>query len=160
MKPDTTINQDEISAYLDGELTPRERQAVETRLANDETFREELLRTEKAWQLLDTLPRTRLDTSFTETTMELVAANVAEHRPTWLPSWLDTTRGMAAVVAIMVGISAFAAVRMLPHPDDFLLENYGAINNLEKYQEVRSLDRLIDLADSNLFPAPETDDAP
>jgi anti-sigma factor RsiW len=160
MKQETTLNQDEISAYLDGELTPQERLAVETRLANDAAFREELLRTEAAWQLLDTLPRTRLDTSFTETTMELVAAKAAERRFKWLPSWMATTRGVAAIFAILVGLSAFAAVRMMPRSDDFLLENYGAINNLEKYQEVLSLDRLIEVADSNLFASQEVENAP
>jgi anti-sigma factor RsiW len=72
--PDT----EELTAYLDGELDADARAAVEHRLAEDEAFRQRMQRMEDAWAMLDALPRTEADGSFTQSTVEMVALAARE----------------------------------------------------------------------------------
>lgn len=67
----------ELVAYLDGELDSTEKQAVEARLAADETYREELAQLQRTWDLLDALPSVRATESFTQSTVEMVALSAA-----------------------------------------------------------------------------------
>ena len=43
-------NNDELVAYLDGELPPEECRAVEERLANDDAYRQQLRDLDQAWE--------------------------------------------------------------------------------------------------------------
>src|SRR6185369_16248308 len=74
---------DEIVAYLDGELGPQECRRVESRLATDEEFRQELHELDRAWEALDVLPASTVDDGFARTTIELACvaaeADVSEH---------------------------------------------------------------------------------
>src|SRR2546421_727285 len=44
---------DEIVAYLDGELPPQDCRRVESRLASDEGYRQQLHELDRAWEALD-----------------------------------------------------------------------------------------------------------
>jgi len=46
-----------ISAYLDDELSPEEAARVSRRLMEDPAYQQRLGQLQKAWDLLDTLPR-------------------------------------------------------------------------------------------------------
>ena len=72
--------EEELSAYLDGELDAESVRKVERRLARDGSYQLELQRLERAWRLLDDLPRATVDESFTKSTIEMVA--VAEESNT------------------------------------------------------------------------------
>src|SRR5580692_9053828 len=69
---------EQLSAYLDGELDAGARGDVEELLARDANARAELQRLERAWALLDGLPRVELEPSFTQTTVEMIAVSVAD----------------------------------------------------------------------------------
>src|SRR6185369_12825375 len=62
---------DEIVAYLDGELPPQDCRRVESRLATDEEYRQELNDLDRAWEALDALPASTVDDGFARTTIEL-----------------------------------------------------------------------------------------
>ena len=70
--------QEELTAYLDGELDPAGSRRVEERLKNDPAYREELQRLEQAWNMLDELDRVVVGEAFTRTTMEIVAVAAAD----------------------------------------------------------------------------------
>ena len=55
---------DEIVAYLDGELAPQDSRRVESRLATDEEFRQELNELDRAWDALDALPAATVDDNY------------------------------------------------------------------------------------------------
>ena len=76
--PQPDPNADEIVAYLDGELPPQDCRRVESRLATDEEFRQEMHELDRAWDALDVLPTPTVDDGFARTTIELacVAAEV------------------------------------------------------------------------------------
>ena len=73
---------DEIVAYLDGELAPQDCRRVESRLATDEEYRQELHELDRAWEALDVLPASTVDDGFARTTIELacVAAEADLYR--------------------------------------------------------------------------------
>src|SRR5215204_891360 len=62
---------DEIVAYLDGELAPQDCRRVESRLATDQEYRQELHELDRAWEALDALPASTVDDGFARTTIEL-----------------------------------------------------------------------------------------
>ena len=63
----------EIVAYLDGELDPAAGPRVERRMAEDPRYSARLNHLEKAWDLLDTLGPSEADDSFTHSTVAMVA---------------------------------------------------------------------------------------
>lgn len=67
-----------LTAYLDNELEPQERTALERRLVDDEELRLELRSLRKAWDLLDALPEITVSRDFTTTTMRMIARVIAE----------------------------------------------------------------------------------
>ncbi|MFM8216812.1 MAG: anti-sigma factor family protein, partial [Pirellula sp.] len=67
---------EELTAYLDGELTPQESAALEQRLVEDEFLRTRLAELRKAYDLLDELPETPHSKNFTQTTIEMVIADI------------------------------------------------------------------------------------
>lgn len=62
--------QEELTSYLDGELAADQVRKVEDRLARDAAYRAELQRLQRAWDLLDRLPRASLPESFSKSTLE------------------------------------------------------------------------------------------
>lgn len=73
---ETDAIDEELTAYLDGELPPSESNALERRLVEDEFLRTRLAELRKAYDLLDELPETPHSKSFTQTTIEMVIADV------------------------------------------------------------------------------------
>lgn len=67
---------EELTAYLDGELTSTESTALELRLVSDESLRTRLAELRKAYDLLDELPETPHSKGFTQTTIEMVIADL------------------------------------------------------------------------------------
>ena len=64
---------EELTAYLDGELVGETLRAIEQRLASDELFRQRLQLLDRSWSLLDKLPKQEIDQKFAATTVEMVA---------------------------------------------------------------------------------------
>ncbi|MCC7474541.1 MAG: hypothetical protein IT425_04045 [Pirellulales bacterium] len=69
---------EELVAYLDGELAPDESRAVEDRLANDPAYRQQLHELDQAWEALASLPVATVDDSFARTTIELACVAAEE----------------------------------------------------------------------------------
>lgn len=74
------ISSDEalLIEYLDGELSQKERQTVEERLAQEPVLRKELVRLEESWQRLDLLERELSDDTLVEATIESVIVKTEE----------------------------------------------------------------------------------
>ena len=152
----STLNDhDELTAYLDGELSPEERAAVEKRLAEDEAFRQRMQRMEDAWAMLDALPRTEADVSFTQSTVEMVAlaaredvaaAEQANRRNRWIG-------GIATSLAIMVaGLVGYGVVdRITSAENDQLVRDLPVIENVELYRHIDDIEFLRQLEEEGLF---------
>ena len=68
----------DLVAYLDGELEAAELQRVEDRLSRDPDYRLRLRQLQGTWDLLDELPRSSVNESFTRSTVEMVAVQAEE----------------------------------------------------------------------------------
>lgn len=71
-QPTLTINDDLLSAYLDGELTPAEREQVERALARSETLRAEFARLRQATRAVANLPRVSLPADFSASVLRAI----------------------------------------------------------------------------------------
>lgn len=128
---------DRLNAYLDGELDGEERSDLERQLAGDERLQTEFRKLQRAWDLLDSLPRSDVGTNFTQSTVEMIAFDVADE----LTAVQTATPGRSAVdwlllaggatVAAVAGFLLIEAVR--PHKDEALLHDLPVIEQLDLY---------------------------
>ncbi len=147
--------QEELTAYLDGELDVAEVRRVEERLARDAVYRAELQRLERTWTLLDRLPRSTVDEGFTKSTIEMVAvvaSREAEAVEDSLPRRRQRRRliGLAGVVA--AGLVGFIAGHFIwPSPNEALLRDLPVLENLDRYYQADNLEFLQALEHEGLF---------
>lgn len=154
---------EQLVAYLDGELDGEASRQVERRLAQDVEYRRELRHLQRAWDLLDELPRAEVADSFTQTTVEIVALSAAQELEDAAGRTRWRTRGRwGAVGAGLAGsalISYLAVSYYYARPNRELIRDLPVIENIELYEAADSVEFLRQLAETKLFPA-EDDDAP
>lgn len=146
---------EELTAYLDGELEPESLQRVEQRLITDPDYLAEMQSLQKAWDLLDEVPRTEPDASFTQTTMEMVVGEATrEANRKQKKTWVWPIR-VAALLAIPIALFAtgFALTRSIQtSPDRLLVQDLSVIENYPKYLvSENSIDFLAELLRRDLF---------
>jgi len=146
---------EELTAYLDGELSAEAVRAVEDRLARDPDYRHELQRLEKAWHLLDRLPRAMVDESFTKTTIEMVAlaaceeAQVVAHER---PQRLRRQRLAALGGVLVAGLFGFVVGQLIwRSPNEQLLDDLPVLENFDLYYQADNLEFLRQLEHEGLF---------
>lgn len=160
---DADALQEELTAYLDDELEGEAVSRVEQRLARDAEYREELARLERAWGLLDRLPRAALDENFTKSTIEMVAVAASQEADAVLAEQPRRRRrqqwaGIAGILtALAVGF--FIGTRLWPDPNQELLRDLPVLQNLELYYQADNMEFLRMLDEANLFPEGDADHA-
>jgi anti-sigma factor RsiW len=159
-KRDNPLNaerlQEQLAAYLDGELDEFERQQVEQRLGHDEALRRRMLDLERSWELLDFLPRDEADERFAATTLSMIALRTAEaerasdswvrRMPKVWPLAAAATLGFALAGGPLY-MARRAALRDVP-----------VVENIDLYRYADSLEFLRQLDEAGLFPE-DVDDA-
>ena len=153
---------EQLTAYLDGELDADASRQIEERLASETALRQQLQHLERAWHILDELPRQEVASTFASTTLAMVAVREADAiaAPTasggMLRHWL--VGGLALAGAAAAGFLLVALVR--PDPNRLLLEDLPVIENLDAYRHAESVDFLRKLQATGLFSATEAPNAP
>ena len=171
-QPINDATQEELVAYLDGELEPQASRDVERRLATDPEYRQLLQLLSQAWDALDQLPHVQPPENFAGSTVAMVAQGAREEvaelksstsrRRLW--GILAGISGMA--VALLLGSVITAAI--LPEPDAALIEDLPVIENVDVYLYADDIEFLHRLEESGLFagdvdstePAPATSGGP
>lgn len=105
---------EQLVAYLDGELEPLERDALEARLGQDESLRARLRQLQRGWDLLDILPGVEPSSDLLESTIRMAAVEAAgevNSSSAADPLTKRRTRGVvlvsiATVAALLVGMFA------------------------------------------------------
>ncbi|HLQ46873.1 MAG TPA: hypothetical protein VK137_19160, partial [Planctomycetaceae bacterium] len=148
---------EKLVAYLDGELPEAAARDVEQSLASDPAVRAEVEQLNRAWELLDLLPRPNASGAFSSRTLatlraEDVPTNLdagTEAAPTVRLPLLKTARFRVwplaawAVSLLLVSLLSFVAARRLTQPPaDPLLDNLPLIEKLEVYSEVGDVEFL------------------
>ncbi len=154
---------DELTAYLDGELDAASVRRVEDRLARDPTYRGQLQKLERTWDLLDRLPRADVGEKFTKTTLEMVAvaaAKEAEEVNLALPK-LKQRQRLAGVIAMVAALAVGYVIgrQAWPDPNEVLLRDLPVIENIDLFYQVEDVDFLRALDREHLFEDAEGDNA-
>ena len=159
---DLTATDELLVAYLDGELEAERCQDVETQLARDDKFRRRLNELEKAWDMLDELPKTVADEKFVRSTVEMVALEAKEEAQTQRDRSAWPRRVSFVAVTAMVTFAAFFGYRAVQQysnkADDALARDLPVIENLDLYRRVDNVEFLREIHDEGLFEE-ETKDA-
>ncbi|MBM3965761.1 MAG: hypothetical protein FJ308_11960, partial [Planctomycetes bacterium] len=166
---------EELTAYLDGELPASNAADLERRLVDDLPLRNRLAALRKAYDLLDDLPETPHNRNFTQSTIEMVVADlkqsaeIAVTSSETVPSksnWFEWPRILVPILAMLAvgsaigSIAAFLQVRAdlsqlslisnMPGLQD--ISEIGVATELAKEKELIEYlsDRYIDRAIPNL----------
>jgi anti-sigma factor RsiW len=153
----TNVDQlhEELTAYLDGELSAEAVRQVEDRLARDPEYRHELQRLEKTWNMLDRLPRATVDETFTKTTIEMVAVAASEEAQEVeqaRPRRLRMQRVVALASVLAAGVVGFVLGQALwRSPNQELLEDLPVLENFDLYYQADNLEFLRMLEHEGIF---------
>ncbi len=152
---------EQLVAYLDGELDDESSRQIEERLTSDSTLREQLGQLERTWDALDELEQIEVDEDFAQTTIEMVAVAAEEERhlddqqrPARLRRrWLFGIAGlMIACLAGFVATWGFAS-----NTNDQLIEDFPVLARLDEYRLIDEIEFLRLLQEKNVFPPQEAD---
>lgn len=147
--------EEELVAYLDGELDQEATRRVEQLLAADPEVRETLRQLEQTWEMLDGLGTADLDDAFTQTTLEMVAVEAEDevrHVEIDVPRRRRRRRLLQAGSLAAAALAGFLAVLLLaPDPNRQLLEDLPVLENLDEYQQVGDIEFLKMLHEQQLF---------
>jgi anti-sigma factor RsiW len=153
---------DELTAYLDGELDAESVRRVEERLARDHAYQTELRQLERAWDMLDRLPRSRVNEGFSNTTIEMVAVAASQDAESVRQVWPRRRwqQLASASVALAAGLAGFAVGHWLwPNPNQPLLKDLPVVENFDLYYQADNIDFLRLLDSEGLFVEGESDHA-
>ncbi|PHR89478.1 MAG: hypothetical protein COA78_35810 [Blastopirellula sp.] len=147
---------EQLVAYLDGELVDEQRAEVESRLASDETVRRRLQELDRTWELLSELPVSEVDEeNFTRSTVEMIAVAASQEveayqEETRKKNWLQYS------LAFILGIAACYGGFLLTHQvtsaeNQQLLSDLPVIESIDEYQRVENIEFLELLEQQGLF---------
>jgi hypothetical protein len=137
---------DELVAYLDGELAPDECRRVEDRLAADDDYRQQLRDLDQAWEALNALPTTAVDDGFARTTIELACVAAEEDLSKRTAQATAENRGRkrwwiaAGVAAAVMGFVMMRALAV--HRNNILLADLPVIEQVNALALVTDVDFL------------------
>jgi anti-sigma factor RsiW len=158
---ETTAMDEEIVAYLDGELDSVAEAQVVRKLSEDAAFRARLSQLQHAWDLLDNLRGSEADDEFAASTVAMVAVHaeqesksqhmkvVRQRSFTWL--------ALAAVILLSMSAGYYISHRRVTRNDRILVRDLPVIEHVDEYRNIDDLDFLKALERENLFPS-EVDD--
>ena len=153
---------EEIVAYLDGELDTETEARVVRRLSEDAAYRSRLSQLQQAWDLLDNLRGSEADEDFVQSTVAMVAVQAEEEARTMrLRVARRRNLGWTALAAIVLAsiLGGFAAIRYrLTDADRNLVRDLPVIERIDEYRYIDNIEFLKQLAHENLFPAEVNDE--
>src|SRR3954469_18141973 len=99
---------EEIVAYLDGQLGTEATARVPRRLSEDATYRARLSQLQHAWDLLDNLRRTEADDEFVQSTVAMVAVQAEQQAQTQKLRIVrqQTMRWLAVAALVLLSIAS------------------------------------------------------
>lgn len=159
--------QENLVAYLDGELTDEAAANVEKTLAEEVSARQQVEQLTRTWELLDLLPESRASDGFTEKTLTAIRTKVAISTTTEEASddQDDVIPRRARERAIRIGrrTAGFFVLMFIAaigfnstfqkgaEPIDELLKELPLVERLDEYQEAGDNEFLKTLHQSGLF---------
>jgi anti-sigma factor RsiW len=146
---------EQLVAYLDGELDLETRRRIEELLASNADVRRRLQEMERTWELLDELDAAPAGSLFTHTTLEMVALTARREldqsfaeapRRRWRHRLAMCGGTLAAVLAGFLTVALLA-----PDPNHELLQDLPVLENLDQYRQTDDIEFLRLLRAEGLF---------
>ena len=147
---------EQLVAYLDGELDAETSRRIEALLATNAEVRRRLQSLERTWDLLDQLDGTGLGEPFTRTTLEMVAVAAGDEvrrRQAEAPRRRRQRRLAVAAGVLAAVVAGFLAVMLGADPNRRLLHDLPVLENFDEYRQAESIDFLRMLREQRLFAA-------
>jgi anti-sigma factor RsiW len=152
---------EELVAYLDGELDPAAAEAMATRLSLDPRLRAEADALQRAWDILDVLPRPQPSAAFLTRTVSQViptAAGATAVLPTLPPVPGGRSSGLfwgvSVILILVAGLGGYVGRALLvPRGQEYeqITRDASLLHNLRLYRTVEDLDYARQLDDPMLF---------
>ena len=158
---------EELVAFLDGELDPKQAESVATRLSLDPKLRAEAESLQRAWEILDVLPRPQPSSAFASRTLSQAIPVPATATTQYLGGSAATTAmlparrsGIAfwvvsALAVLAAGAGGYAGHLLLAPPKptaaDPALEDVPLMKNLRLYRNVDDMEYLKKLDSPEMF---------
>ena len=155
-----TLDETLLTAYLDGELSPQDRQQLEQRLASEPELRQRLTQLEETWKYLDLLEQENVNAEQIETTLKLAAVSVSAYPFTASQTSRLGRWGIAVLAGLMVFIVTFQIGKQSPFDN---LSFRQKIERLEMYRMILDddgIELLRELATERVFLPSLPDDVP
>jgi hypothetical protein len=159
--------QENLIAYLDGELTDEAAADVEKTLAEEVSSRQQVERLMRTWELLDLLPEGRASDGFTEKTLTAIRTRVSistkteeagDEQDDVIPGRTRERvvrigrRTVGLFVLMLVAAVGFnSTFQKGAEPIDELLRELPLVERLDEYQEAGGTKFLNTLHESGLF---------
>ena len=136
-----------LVAYLDGELSDKESQAIEQQLSSDDQLRDELQGLDQAWNALDALPIETAGNDFTKSTIALVVDDVKQQAEKEQSLFVAPMRhvgpwGRYAAYACLLGLGFLSAVMISSYRDRQLLRDLPEILHAHTLSQVGDIEFL------------------
>jgi anti-sigma-K factor RskA len=152
---------EELVAYLDGELDATGAARIERRLADDAAYRARLAQLQRAWDMLDTLQRSEANDDFARSTVEMIAIKAVDDAKTGQMRIVRQRSVAWAGIALAVLVAAttgyFLIQWRLDQPNRELVRDLPVIERIDEYRDADSVEFLQQLHQEGLFAA-EVDD--
>jgi anti-sigma factor RsiW len=145
---DDQLTDQELVAYLDGEISEAERATIEQRIANEPDLSQRLDDLRATWQLLDHLSPTEPTDDFTKTTVTMTA--VRSHRSAvsrFIRRRWKTLAGVVASLAVGYGVVFLP----MQYEKQKRLRDVPVIDNVDLYLHAESMEFLRQLDSEELF---------
>ena len=153
---------EQLVAYLDGELDDEASRRIEERLTSDSTLRDQLGRLERTWDALDKLERVEVDEDFTRTTIEMVAlvAEKERQQEEQLRPVRERRRLLIGSAGLLSAcLAGYVAVwSFWPDPNQGWIDDLPVLERLDEYRQIDNIGFLKLLHEKQLFPAEDQDD--
>lgn len=152
--PEPDYQDEDLVAYLDGELDGDRARSLEDSLASDPGLRDRLNGLERAWGALDTLPVGEPTEVFTRSTMELVLGEVRK-KPAPSSRWFSrrvAAAGLMVLAPFALGGISYGLIRQWQNrPEQDLIRDLQVIRNVDAYNSVGEIRFLEMLRDASVF---------
>lgn len=147
-----------LVAFIDGELTEAESRSLTTKLTRSATARREVELLRKTWDILDELPRPRVNEQFQERTLSYVRSVGIQtgKRLKSLKKAAAFSLRCAACVLTAVAVAAAAravTARAWVNPEERVIRELSLAEHLDEYLEVGDFEFLERLSDTLEFGA-------
>jgi len=151
---DLELVDEQLTAYLDGELTPQDAKALEQSLIVDQKLRLRLAELRKAYDLLDEIPETPHNQRFTKSTMELVIKDLstggssvvtAPTKSSGRIDWLSWPR-VLILLGALTATGSLVAFAVSFRNQQVELGNMGLFANVQGLKDVNDLEIAIKLS--------------